>query len=73
MLKMTFTSLSPIEWETKREGLDFHIQLERDDYVIDVFDSSIDNADEAYLTTHTCETWEQVESYCLDYDGITVI
>lgn len=70
---MRFKELSPIEWETKREGLDFHIQLECDDYVIDVFDSSIENADDAYLTTHTCETWEQVERYCRDYDGITVI
>ncbi len=70
---MRFEELSPIEWETKREGLDFHIQLERDDYVIDVFDSEVSNADEAYLTTFTCETWEQVEQYCRCYDGINVV
>lgn len=70
---MRFKALSPIEWETGRGNCDFHIRLEQDDYVIDVFDSGIDNPDEAYLTTHTCETWEQVERYCRDYDGVTVV
>ena len=57
----------------EREPYDFHIRLEQDAYVIDVFDSSIDNADEAYVTTHSCDTWEQVVRYCNEYDGVTVI
>jgi len=46
--------------------------LERDEYVVDVFDSGIADPDAAYLTTHTCDTWEQVERYCRDYDGKSV-
>ena len=41
--------------------------------VIDVFENAIENPDEAYLTSHECETWEQVERYCRDYDGVNVI
>ena len=47
--------------------------MEPDDYAIDVFDSEVANPYEAYLTTFTCDTWEQVEKYCRDYDGINVI
>ena len=69
----TFKQLSLIEWDAERPPYDFHIRLERDEYVIDVFDAGIDDADEAYLTTHTCDTWEQVERYCREYDGVTVV
>lgn len=58
---MTFKKLSAIEWETEREPFDFHVRLEQDNYVIDVFDSATGNPDAAYLTTHTCDTWEQAE------------
>ncbi len=68
-----FKQLSPTEWDAERALYDFHVRLEQDEYAIDVFDSSIDNPDDAYLTTHTCDTWEQVERYCRDYDGRTVI
>jgi len=51
---------------------DFHIRLEQDDYVIDAFASAIESADEAYLTTHTCDTWAQVVAFCTAYDGINV-
>lgn len=70
---MTFKQLSPTEWDAEREPFDFHIRLEQDNYVIDVFDSALENPDEAYLTTFECETWEQVERYCRDYDGKRVI
>lgn len=83
---MNFRQLSPTEWDAERgdvdcdrhgtaasRRLDFHVRLERDEYVIDVFDSATDSADEAYLTSHECETWEQVEQYCRNYDGVTVI
>jgi hypothetical protein len=51
----------------------FHIRLEQDDYVVDVFDNGIKDADEAYITTHSCETWEQVVAFCSRYDGVGVI
>ena len=70
---MKLKPLSPTEWDAERGDVDFHIRLEQDDYVIDVFASGIDNADDAYLTTHTCDTWEQVERYCRDYNGRTVV
>jgi hypothetical protein len=68
--------LSPTEWDAARGDvdcdrngaaasplrLDFHIRLEQDNYVIDVFDGATSNADEAYLTSHECDTWEQAES-----------
>ena len=38
MPEVTFKSLSPIAWEAEREPYDFHIRLEQDNYVIDVFD-----------------------------------
>jgi hypothetical protein len=48
-----------------------------------VFDNAIDNADDAYITTHTClssialakedESWDDVERFCRDYDGTPVI
>ena len=53
----------------ERDPFDFHIRLERDDYLIDVFD----NADDAYITTHTCDSWDHVERFCRDYDGTPVI
>jgi hypothetical protein len=37
-----FKQLSPTEWDAERAPYDFHVRLEQDDYVIDVFDSSID-------------------------------
>jgi hypothetical protein len=40
------------------------VRLRQDNYVVDVFDSVTGNADEAYLTSHECDTWEQVERYC---------
>jgi hypothetical protein len=81
---MNFRALSLITWETKRGDVEFHIRLEQDNYVIDVFDSEIDNADQAYLTSFSCETWDQVERYCRDFrlrvasyggqdDGVTVV
>jgi hypothetical protein len=33
-------------------------------YVIDAFGSATGNADEAYLTSHECDMWEQVARYC---------
>jgi len=69
---LNFESLSPIAWEAERDEFDFHVRLEEDDYVIDVFDSSISDPDEAYLTTHACETWDQVVQFCQRYDGISV-
>jgi hypothetical protein len=38
-----------------------------------VFDNTIDNADDAYITTHTCDSWDHVERFCRDYDGTPVI
>lgn len=87
MHEVTFNQLSPTEWDAERETFDcggndaaasrlrlgFHIRLEQDDYVIDVFDNSIEDADEACITTHSCETWEQVVAFCSRYDGVTVI
>jgi hypothetical protein len=83
---MEFKRLSTIEWDAERgdvdcarnntaasRRLDFHIRLEQDNYVIDVFDSCHPDADEAYLTSHECEKWEQVERYCREYDGVAVI
>ena len=70
---MIFTPLSSVEWETERDEFDFHIRLEQDSYVIDVFDSPTGNADEAYLTSHECDTWEQVVRYCHEYDGVRVV
>jgi hypothetical protein len=70
---MNFKQLSPIEWDAQRFPFDFHIRLERDEYVVDVFDSGIDNSDDAYLTTHTCDTWQQVERYCREFDGTKVV
>ncbi len=70
---MTFKKLSPTEWDAERAPYDFHIRLEQDNYVVDVFDNAIKDADKAYLTTHECETWEQVERYCRDYDGKKVV
>lgn len=69
---MQFENLSPVEWETQRDEFDFSVRLEQDDYVIDVFDNSIEDADEAYITTHSCETWEQVVAFCERYDGVKV-
>lgn len=68
-----FKSLSVTSWEAERTPYDFHIRLECDEYIIDVFDSDVENPDEAYLTSHTCDTWEQVERYCQDCDGVAVL
>ena len=38
MPAVTFNQLSPTEWDAERDDVDFHIRLEQDDYVIDVFD-----------------------------------
>ena len=73
MTEVTFNKLSPTEWDAERQPFDFHVRLEQDNYVIDVFDSATGNPDEAYLTSHECETWEQVERYCRDYDGNAVV
>ena len=73
MPDVNYNQLSPTEWDAKRGDIDFHIRLEHDEYAIDVFDAGIEDADAAYLTTHTCDTWEQVERYCRDYDGVTVV
>ena len=70
---MRFKALSPTAWETEHAPYDFHVRLEQDNYVIDVFEAGVDNPDEAHLTSHECETWEQVERYCRDYDGVTVV
>jgi hypothetical protein len=35
------------------------VRLEKDDYIIDVFDSAIESADDAHLTTHTCDTFRR--------------
>jgi hypothetical protein len=70
---MEFKSLSPTAWETERWDFDFHIRLEQDDYVIDVFENGVDNADDAYITTHTCESWAHVERFCRDFDGTPVL
>lgn len=70
---VVFKELSLIAWEAERTPYDFHIRLECDEYVIDVFDNSVENPDEAYLTTHTCDMWEQVVRYCQDYDGVAVV
>jgi len=56
-----------------RDGFDFHIRLEQDDYVIDVFDSSIESADAAHLTAYTCDTWSDVLAFCTRYDGLSVL
>ena len=73
MMEVSFKQLSPIEWDAERGDVDFHIRLEQDNYVIDVFDSCYPDAHEACLTSFTCETWEQVERYCREYDGVTVV
>jgi len=65
--------INPAGWASKwrdfprqaeRDSFDFHIRLERDDYVIDVFDNAIDNADDAYITIHTatCGTTSSVSA-----------
>ncbi len=72
MSAVIFKQLSPTEWDAEREPfdcasndtaasrrLDFHIRLERDEYVIDVFDNNIADPDKAYLTTHTCDTFRR--------------
>ncbi len=47
--------------------------LEQDDYIIDVFDTAIESADDAHLTTHTCDTWQHVLAFCTRYDGLSVL
>jgi hypothetical protein len=43
-----------------------------DDYLIDVFDSATESADDAHLTTHTCDTWQHVLAFCTHYDHLSV-
>ena len=38
-----------------------------------VFDNATRNADEAYLTIHECDAWEQVIRYCREFDGVTAV
>ena len=73
MIKAIFKQVSPIEWDAGFGRFDFHVRLEGDEYVIDVFNSKLTDPNAAYLTTHTCDTWEQVERYCREFDGEQVI
>jgi hypothetical protein len=73
METLTFKKLSPTEWDAEREPFDFHVRLEQDNYVIDVFDVDIDDPAQAYFTSHECETWDQVEKYCRDFDGVRIL
>ena len=41
--------------------------------VIDVFDTAIESADDAHLATHTCDSWEHVIAFCINYDGISIL
>lgn len=52
MTEATFKQLSPTEWDAERGDVDFHIRLEQDNHVIDVFDSCHPDAYEAYLTSY---------------------
>jgi hypothetical protein len=71
-MDLIFKELSLTEWDAERAEFDFHIRLEQDDYIIDAFNSFIESAEDAHLTTHTCETWEEVLAFCTHYDGISV-
>jgi hypothetical protein len=70
-VKIHVKQLSPTEWDIARSDVDFHVRLENDDYFVDAFDSSIENADEAHLTTFRCETWKTVEAYVRDFNPET--
>ena len=52
-------------------GLNLRIEKMRSRLAIAPASSAIRK--DAYLTTHTCDTWEQVERYCREYDGVTVV
>jgi hypothetical protein len=66
------TSTSALSKPSRRRDA-LKVCWQRKRYLIDVFDNTIDNADAAYITTHACDTWEQVEKYCRDYDRLTII
>ena len=63
--------LSPTEWDIARSDVDFHVRLENDDYFVDAFDSSIEDADLAHLTTFRCDTWETVVAFLRDFNPKT--
>jgi hypothetical protein len=48
------------------------VRSEQDDYVIDVFATAIESPDNAHLTAHTCDTWQQVLAFCTHYDDLSV-
>lgn len=72
---MIFEKVAPSAWQATREPYDYHVRVEGDAYVVDVFQSAISDADMAYVTSEHCESWDDVEEYCanepepLKYNG----
>jgi len=70
-VSLRFKQLSPTDWDCERGDVDFHIRLEQDLYAIDSFRSDVDEPDEAYITSFSCENWAAVEKYCRDFNPDT--
>lgn len=68
---ISLKKLSLIEWDASRGDVDFHVRLESDEFFIDSFRSDIEDANEAHLTTFTCDSWQQVEAYLCDFNPKT--
>lgn len=71
MKNININPLSSTEWDIERGDVDFHVRLESDDYFVDSFDSRIETAEAAHLTTFRCDTWSAVEAYVCDFNPAT--
>jgi hypothetical protein len=59
---------APDDWECSRDGFDFHITIDgAGRYVVDVFDSSIEDADDAHLASIECATLDEARAICAEW------
>lgn len=58
------TQLSPTEWDIEASECDYSVRKENGGFTVDAFDNTIEDHDQAYLSTEFLGTWEQVLKHC---------
>lgn len=50
-------------WECQAQDIDVAITLDHGEYIVDYFDSSIEDNDKAYISTKVFLEWQQVQNF----------
>ena len=64
---LNWTSVGKNAYEASTTKHDFSLRKEQEEWVVDVFDTTIEDADEAFIESESFDSIEEAKAFAQDY------